>query len=58
MNIHRVESRSDLNQFIRFPYQFYQNNPYWVPPLRSEQWAQFNPKLNPCSTIVRPSSSC
>jgi len=47
MRIHRVESRSDLDQFIRFPYQFYKNDPLWVPPLRSEQWAQFNPQRNP-----------
>ena len=47
MQIHKVESRSDLDQFIRFPYQFYKNDSNWVPPLRSEQWAQFNPKLNP-----------
>lgn len=47
MKIHRVETRRDLDQFIQFPYRFYRDDPVWVPPLRSEQWAQYNPRLNP-----------
>ena len=47
MKICRIESRRDLNQFIRFPYRFYKDDPLWVAPLRSEQWGQFNPKKNP-----------
>jgi GNAT superfamily N-acetyltransferase len=47
MHIQKVESRRDLDQFIRFPYHFYRDDPHWAPPLRSEQWAQFNPQLNP-----------
>ena len=47
MIIHQVENRTDLDQFIRFPYQFYKDDPGWVQPLRSEQWGQFNPNLNP-----------
>lgn len=47
MKIHRVESRWDLDQFIRFPYRLYRDDPAWMPPLRSEQWAQLNPRLNP-----------
>ncbi len=47
MKIHVVKSRRDLRKFINFPYHLYHEDPVWVPPLRSEQWAQFNPQKNP-----------
>jgi ribosomal protein S18 acetylase RimI-like enzyme len=47
MDIQPVESRADLRRFIQFPYQHYRDDPMWVPPLRSEQWAQFDPQRNP-----------
>ena len=47
MDILTADTRTDLARFIRFPYQLYRDDPQWFPPLRSEQWAQFNPKLNP-----------
>jgi ribosomal protein S18 acetylase RimI-like enzyme len=56
MRIHPVESRKDLRAFIRFLYDLYRDDPVWVPPLRSEQWAQFDPKKNPmlehCKTAL------
>jgi GNAT superfamily N-acetyltransferase len=47
MNIHLVEDKADLNRFIRLPYRFYQDDPVWVPPLRSEQRSQLDPRRNP-----------
>ena len=47
MHIECVESRRDLQKFINYPFQFYKQDPIWVPPLRSEQQAQFDPKKNP-----------
>jgi len=47
MNIQEVNSRRDLRNFVEFPYQLYRKDPVWVPPLRSEQKSQFNPKTNP-----------
>jgi GNAT superfamily N-acetyltransferase len=47
MKIHPVEGKKDLARFINFPYQFYRDDPNWVPPLRSELKAQFNPAKNP-----------
>jgi len=47
MHIECVENRRDLRKFINFPYIFYKQDPIWVPPLRSEQRAQFDPKKNP-----------
>jgi len=50
MNITRVESQTDLNKFINLPYQFYKDDPVWVPPLRDEQRGQFDPIRNPLLT--------
>lgn len=47
MEIHKVESKADLRRFINFPYQHYRDDPVWVPPLRDEQWGQFDSKRNP-----------
>jgi len=47
MHIKRVETAADRKRFIQFPYQFYRDDPVWIPPLRSEMYGQFHPKTNP-----------
>ena len=47
MNVVHVGSRRDLKEFIELPYEKYAGHPVWVPPLRVDEWAQFNPKKNP-----------
>jgi ribosomal protein S18 acetylase RimI-like enzyme len=47
MEIRTVRTRRDLADFIEFPYTLYRRDPVWVPPLRSDQWNQFDPKRNP-----------
>jgi len=47
MIIQMVQSRKDLKDFINLPYRLYKEDPNWVAPLRSEQWAQFDPQKNP-----------
>jgi GNAT superfamily N-acetyltransferase len=47
MNVQAVESPHDLRAFIDLPYRLYRDDPVWVPPLRSEQRSQFDPKRNP-----------
>jgi ribosomal protein S18 acetylase RimI-like enzyme len=46
MNILDVNSKKQLRQFIKLPYQLYQNNPLWIPPLRIEQKNLFHPRKN------------
>lgn len=46
MKIQKVETKAQLKQFIELPYRLYRDDPDWVPPLRSEQKALFNPKVN------------
>ena len=47
MELISISTRRDLRQFIELPYRLYKDDPNWVPPLRSEQWAQFDPAKNP-----------
>jgi GNAT superfamily N-acetyltransferase len=47
MRIRPVQSKADLKAFIGLPYKLYRGDPTWVPPLRSEQRGQFDPKRNP-----------
>jgi GNAT superfamily N-acetyltransferase len=47
MFIQEVQTRRDLRQFIQLPYRHYCDDPNWIAPLRSEQWAQFDPQKNP-----------
>lgn len=46
MIIQKADSRKDIREFIKFPYGLYKKDPVWIPLLRSEQKAQFNPKSN------------
>jgi len=47
VEIRLVQSRADLKAFVELPYRLYLRDPVWVPPLRDEQYNQFNPKRNP-----------
>mgnify|MGYP001036300983 FL=1 len=47
MHIRPVQTEKDRQAFINLPYRFYHDDPMWVPPLRSEQAALFDPRKNP-----------
>ncbi|MEA3349268.1 MAG: hypothetical protein U9Q82_01460 [Chloroflexota bacterium] len=42
-----TNNHSDVRQFIRFPFELYANNPYWVPTMRSEMKAALNQNKHP-----------
>lgn len=42
-----VDSKRLLKSFIMLPFQLYKDDPNWVPPLISDQYKFFNPRLNP-----------
>ncbi len=46
MEIRQVHSRRDEKEFVSLPYRLYRGDPYWVPPLRSEQRKLFRPQSN------------
>jgi GNAT superfamily N-acetyltransferase len=42
-----VNTKQDLNDFIKLPWKIYKNDPNWVPPLISQQKATFDKKKHP-----------
>ncbi len=47
IEIREIESRRELVDFIRFPFQLYKGNPYWVPPIVKEELEMLDKKVNP-----------
>ncbi|HYA90518.1 MAG TPA: N-acetyltransferase [Thermodesulfobacteriota bacterium] len=43
LRIEEVKNQQDLMTFIRFPWEVYQGDPYWVPPLIKDQLLKFDP---------------
>jgi hypothetical protein len=46
-SITEVKTKSDLDDFIKIPFEIYKSNPYWVPQLISESRKFFDKKANP-----------
>jgi GNAT superfamily N-acetyltransferase len=42
-----VTNKSELEEFITFPWKVYKDDPYWVPPLLSERREFLDPEQNP-----------
>ncbi|MEO0078124.1 MAG: N-acetyltransferase, partial [candidate division WOR-3 bacterium] len=42
-----VETRQDLDQFVRLPFELYRDDPYWVPPLIADVRRTLTPGANP-----------
>lgn len=47
LEIREMLTKSDKRKFIKFPFQLYKDNPYWVPPLLMEEMGTLDPKKNP-----------
>lgn len=47
INIVKVENKRQLRQFIKFPFELYKDNPYWVPPLISDEMFTLSREKNP-----------
>lgn len=47
VEIREVLSRSDLKKFVTYPNQLYRDVPQYMPPLISEDMADWNPRANP-----------
>ena len=45
--IKEVADKHDLKRFITLPWKIYRGNPYWVPPLISEEKKLLSPEHNP-----------
>jgi GNAT superfamily N-acetyltransferase len=47
ITIRAVTSRADKRRFVDYPYAFYRDSKYWVPPLRRDAHEVLDPKKNP-----------
>ncbi len=47
VRVRAIQSKKDVDAFIKFPFRLYRGNPYWVPPLISERRNFFDPQKNP-----------
>lgn len=43
ITVKKISSKKDFNDFVKFPFKLYKNNPYWVPPLIKDEVNSFNP---------------
>lgn len=47
VEIQPVMTKRDLKKFVLFPYKLYRNHPYWVPPLRMDEFHTLRKDRNP-----------
>ena len=45
--IRKIEGRDQLTAFVKFPFELYKNNPFWVPPIIKEELEMLDKKVNP-----------
>lgn len=50
LTIKVAETGQDMKDFISFPYNLYRNNPYYVPPLKTDQVTTLSKDHNPAFT--------
>jgi hypothetical protein len=42
-----AKTKSEIRDFVKFPFSLYKNHPYWVPPLINEEIESFDKTKNP-----------
>ncbi|MDG2387299.1 MAG: GTP cyclohydrolase [Flavobacteriaceae bacterium] len=47
LTIKVVQNAKEFQAFVRFPFDLYEHNSYWVPPLIKEEIETIDPKINP-----------
>lgn len=47
IELKKVETKKDLKAFVRFPYELYKGNAYWVPPLEFDEMNVLDKAKNP-----------
>ena len=54
--LEEVKTHRDLKAFVEFPFKLYRGNPYWVPPLVSDELNTFKPGRNPAFSFCESRS--
>ncbi|EAQ42053.1 GNAT family N-acetyltransferase [Polaribacter sp. MED152] len=47
ISIKEVTTKSEMKQFVLFPFSIYKDNDYWVPPIIKDEIANFDANKNP-----------
>lgn len=47
ITIKQALTKSDMKDFVKFPFELYKGNPNWIPPIISDELETFDPNLNP-----------
>lgn len=47
ITIQEARTQKEMKDYVMFSFELYKNNPYWVPPLISEELATFDKTKNP-----------
>lgn len=47
VTLKKVESKADIKQFVRLPFEIYKDNKYWVPPIIKDEIKALDPLHNP-----------
>lgn len=47
IEIREISTRKELETFVRFPFELYKMNPYWVPPIVKEELEMLDKDVNP-----------
>ncbi|MFK7810994.1 MAG: GTP cyclohydrolase [Maribacter sp.] len=47
ITLKEAKTKSELKQFVKFPYTLYKDSPYWVPPIINDELESFNKDKNP-----------
>lgn len=47
ITIKEVKTKKELKEFVKFSFELYKNNPYWVPPLINDELEGFDKDKNP-----------
>jgi hypothetical protein len=47
ITIKEVLTKSELKQFVKYPFSLYKDNPYWIPPIINDELAGFDKTQNP-----------
>lgn len=47
ITIKEAKTKSEIKEFIKFSFDLYKNNPYWIPPLINDELESFDKTKNP-----------
>ena len=51
IEIKEAKSAKEMKQFVDLPFDVYKNSPYWVPPIKKDDLASFDPKNDIFKTV-------